>query len=135
MLMLKPVTMKKTLLSLVFIAALAANVSAQMDNLSNLSAEWLPSPARHAATDAADIVVYNPAGLTKLKDGFHINLSNQSLFRNPSHTYDLGMGEGTKTYTQGTPDPLLPNLYMAYKKNNWAIFTGVFNPGGGATLN
>lgn len=127
--------MKRILFTLVFIAALAMNASAQMDNLSNLSAEWLRSPARNAATDAADIVVYNPAGLTELKDGWHINFSNQSLFRHPSHSYDLGMGEGTKTYTQGTADPFLPNLYVAYKKNNWAFFTGAFNPGGGATLN
>ena len=128
--------MKKIVLPiLLFITASVMNVFAQMDNLSNMSAEWLRSPARNAATDAADIVVYNPAGLTALKDGWHINFSNQSLFRNPSHSYDLGLGEGTKTYQQSTSDPWLPNLYMAYKKNNWALYTGVFNPGGGATAN
>ena len=50
---------------------------AQHDNLSNLSAEWVRTPARNAATDASDIVVYNPAGLVKLNNGFHINLGNQ----------------------------------------------------------
>ena len=127
--------MKKNLLLIAIITTLVLNASAQMDNLGNMSAEWLRSPARNAATDATDIVFYNPSGLTTMKDGWHINLSNQSLFRNPSHSYVLGLGEGTKTYSQSTSDPVLPNLYIAYKKNNWALYTGVFNPGGGATLN
>jgi len=100
-----------------------------------MSAEWMRMGARNAATDAADIVVYNPAGLTKMDDGFHINLSNQSLFRHPSHSYDLGMGEGVKTFEQTGSDPFLPNLYVAYKKDNWAMYTGVFMAGGGATMN
>ena len=95
--------------------------------------EWLRSPARNAASDATDIVFYNPSALTTLKDGWHINLSNQSLFRNPSHSYDLGLGNGPQTYSQSSSDPVLPNFYAAYKKNNFALYTGIFNPGGGAT--
>ncbi len=123
----------KTLFVL-FILLSSTNLFAQMDNLSNMSAEWMRIGARNAATDAADIVVYNPAGITKLSDGFHINLSNQSLFRHPSHSYDLGLGEGVKTFEQGSSDPFLPNLYAAYKMNNWAIYSGVFVNGGGATM-
>ncbi len=129
--------MKKLLLPLCSLFIMTSmfnnNVSAQIDNLRNLSAEWVRSPARNAATDATDIVVYNPAGLTKLKDGLHINLGNQFLFRNPTHEYDLGLGGGPKTFSQGSADLFLPNLYAAYKKDNWALFTGVFNAGGGAT--
>lgn len=109
--------------------------SAQMDNLPNMSAEWMRTAARNASTDAADAVVYNPAGLTKLPNGFHINFSNQSLFRNPSHSYDLGIGQGTKTYSQDGADPFIPNLYAAFHKNKWALFTGVYIAGGGGTLN
>ncbi len=106
----------------------------QIDNLSNLSAEWMRSGVRNAATDAADIVVYNPAGVTSLKNGLHINFSNQSLFRKPSHSYDLGMGAGQQTSEQSSPDFFLPNLYIAYRKNNWALYSGVFFSGGGATI-
>ena len=108
---------------------------AQMDNLPNMSAEWMRTAARNAATDATDAVVYNPAGITKLSNGFHINIGNQSLFRNPSHSYDLGIGEGPKSYSQDGADPFIPNIYAAYKKNNWALFTGVYIAGGGGTLN
>ena len=121
---------------MILITVFGGNIAfAQMDNLPNLSAEWMRTAARNASTDAADAVVYNPAGITKLPNGFHINFSNQTLFRNPSHSYDLGIGQGTKTYSQDGSDPFIPNLYMAFKKNNWAINAGVFIAGGGATMN
>ena len=125
----------KNLSLIVCFCLLAVSALAQHDNLSNLSAEWVRTPARNAATDANDIVVYNPAGLVRLNNGFHINLGNQSLFRKPSHTFDFGMGGGEKTYTQDGNDLFLPNLYMTYKKDNFALFTGVFMAGGGATAN
>lgn len=114
---------------------MAVAAQAQHDNLINLSAEWVRTPARNAATDAGDIVVYNPAGLVKLNDGFHINIGNQSLFRKPTHTFDMGMGMGEQTYTQDGNDPFLPNLYMSYKKDKFSLFTGMFMAGGGATAN
>jgi long-chain fatty acid transport protein len=126
--------MKNLSLMLCF-CLLAVSAIAQHDNLSNLSAEWVRTPARNAATDANDIVVYNPAGLVRLNDGFHINMGNQSLFRKPSHTFDFGLGGGEKTYTQDGNDLFLPNLYMTYKKDKFALFTGVFMAGGGATAN
>lgn len=104
----------------------------QIDNLTNMSAEWIRLSNRNAAVDAVDIVVYNPAGLTKLADGFHFNISNQTLIRKPEHSFDLGMGK--KTYTQDGIDPFIPNFYAAYKKDRWALFGGVYMPGGGAVI-
>lgn len=114
---------------------IASCANAQVDNLSNLSAEWLRTGARNAATNATDIVAYNPAGLTKLESGLHINVSNQSLFRLPSHTYDLNLGEGVKTFSQNGSDPFLPALYFSFNKNKCAFFGGVYVAGGGATMN
>ncbi len=108
--------------------------NAQIDNLVNLSTDWVRSGARNAATDAADISVYNPAGLTKLENGLHINLGNQFVFRKPNHQYDIGLGEGARSFEQQSSDPLLPNIYISYKKNKWALFTGAFVSGGGATV-
>ncbi len=106
---------------------------AQLDNLINSSAEWIRTPARNAATDAGDIVIYNPAGLVRLNNGFNINIGNQSLFRKPSHTYDFGLGGGEQSFTQDGVDAFIPNLYASYKKDKWALFTGIFISGGGAT--
>ncbi|MCP4109058.1 MAG: hypothetical protein GY749_26610 [Desulfobacteraceae bacterium] len=106
-------------------------VFAQIDNLTNMSAEWMRTSNRNAATDAADIVVYNPAGLTKLADGFHINFSNQTMDRNPQHSFDFGGGK--KSYEQDSTDWFIPDLYLAYKKDKWCVFGGFYIPGGGAT--
>jgi len=108
-------------------------VNAQMDNLSNMSAKWISSNTRNAATDGADIVNYNPAGVVRLSDGFHINVSNQTMIRKPEHTFTLLSGE--TTYGQDGIDPFLPNLYLAFRKNNWSVASGVYISGGGATAN
>lgn len=127
--------MRKTavvLLAAFVLFGLAAQLPAQMDNLTNLSVEWMRMPARNAASDAADIVVYNPAALVRLGEGFHFNLGNQSLLRKPSHTYDFGLGAGPRTFSQDGIDAFLPNFYAAYRKDKWALYGGLYISGGGA---
>jgi long-chain fatty acid transport protein len=99
-----------------------------------MSVEWIRTGNRNAATDATDIVVYNPAGLTQISEGFHVNIGNQTLFRSPEHCFDLGLpaAEGKHCYEQDDPDYLVPNLYGAWNKDRWAIFGGIYIPGGGA---
>jgi len=105
---------------------------AQIDNLTNMSAEWIRMSNRNAATDAADIVVFNPAGLADLSEGFHINVSNQFLFRKPSHDFTDPLGTGGLSYEQDSPDLFLPNLYASYRDGDWSVFGGIYIPGGGA---
>ncbi len=127
--------MKKFSAAAIAMAALLclpAILPAQMDNLTNLSVEWMRMPARNAASDATDIVVYNPAALVRLGEGFHFNLGNQSLLRKPSHTYDFGLGAGPRTFSQDGIDPFLPNFYAAYSKDKWALYGGLYVSGGGA---
>lgn len=125
---------KQFLLIISFCLATSGVTFAQMDNLSNMSAKWVCSNTRNAATDEADIVNYNPAGIVRLSDGFHLNLSNQTMIRKPEHSFTLNLGTGDKDYTYGQDgiDPFLPMFYTAYKKNNWAIGSGVYISGGGA---
>jgi len=111
----------------------AVNANAQIDNLTNMSPEWIRTAARNASTDGTDAVVYNPAGLTKQTPGFHLSIGNQSLFRSPSHEYDLGFG--TQKFEQDGSDAFLPNLFMSYTNNKWAMFGGMYISGGGATAN
>lgn len=99
----------------------------------NQSAAYMRTLNRNASTDV-DAVYYNPAGLTKLEDGLHLSLSNQSIWQ-------------TKTVTNSYPNlnndefvgdvaaPLFPNLYLAYKMGNLVI-SGGFEPigGGGSAI-
>jgi len=127
--------MRKTIVAFMaafVLFALSAPLPAQMDNLTNLSVEWMRMPARNAASDSADIVVYNPAALVRLSEGFHLNLGNQSLLRKPSHAYNLTYGAGERSFSQDGIDPFLPNFYAAYSKDRWAVYGGLYIAGGGA---
>ncbi len=125
--------MKKVVLVAVILSFLGAgDLFANIDNLSNMSVEWIRTGNRNAATDAADIVIYNPGGITQLPDGFQVNIGNQTLIREPEHTYDLGMG--SQSHEQDDIDWLLPNVYVTYNKDNWALFGGYYIPGGGAVV-
>ena len=124
----------KLLLALGF--ALSTGVTqAQIDNLVNLSPDWVRTGARNTASDAPDAAVYNPAGMSQLTPGLHIAIGNQSLFRNPEHFYNLGMGDGPQSASQSGADWLLPNIYASFNRANTAFYAGYYLSGGGATAN
>ncbi|SCY58220.1 OmpP1/FadL family transporter [Desulfoluna spongiiphila] len=117
---------------LLTVCLISTDLLANIDNLSNMSVEWMRTANRNAATDRADIVVYNPGGITELPDGVAINIGNQSMRREPEHSYNAGMGE--KSFEQDGDDPFLPNIYAAYNRNDWALWGGFYIPGGGAVV-
>lgn len=96
----------------------------------NQSASWVRMLIRNASTDI-DAVYYNPAGLSKLSDGFHISLNNQYITQGKTVTTDY-------TYLNGTPKdfegevkaPIFPGVYAAFKIGKFVISAG-FNPVGG----
>ena len=127
--------MKRFLVFAFLLASLITpfGVNAQMDNLANMSAKWIRSNTRNAALEGTDIVNYNPAGLVKLNDGFHISLNNQTLFRKPQHSFTLNPLLGKQTAQQDGNDPFLPSLYAAFKKGKLAVSSGTYITGGGAS--
>ena len=94
----------------------------------NLSAEYIRTLNRTAATDSADIVAYNPAGVVKLEDGLTVNFS--------FHTFgkDYKNITGGTTYESDEPSTI-PALYTVYKKGQWAGFFGFNVPLGGGYVN
>ena len=100
----------------------------------NQSAAWSRMLARDATTEI-DAVYFNPAGLTKMGDGFHISLSNQSIFQTQTITSSFPyLNDGT--YDGTISAPLFPSVYLAYKTGKW-VFSFGFLPiggGGGATF-
>lgn len=122
------------MLGVVFLAVPAGPALAQIDNLTNMSAEWVRMSNRNAATDAPDIVVYNPAGTPALARGYHVDIANQFMFRKPEHSFDDPLGTGRLKRRQDSPDLFVPNLYAVYSEGTWALFGGVYIPGGTANL-
>jgi long-chain fatty acid transport protein len=86
------------------------------------------------ATLGIDAVYYNPAGLTKLSDGFHFSINNQTIGQTRTITSNYQYLNDGK-YTGEVSAPIFPGVYAVYKMGNWAFSAG-FNPiggGGGAT--
>lgn len=96
----------------------------------NQSASWVRMPSRNASLDI-DATYFNPAGLTSLKDGFHISLNYQCVFQDKDieTTYQY-LNESTFKYEGDVFVPFFPSFYGVWKKNKLAVSFG-FNPVGG----
>lgn len=107
----------------------------------NQSAHFIRMVARDASLQI-DAAYTNPAGLVKLKDGFHFSFTNQSAFqtRTITSTFDpfarFG-GNATKEYEGKASAPIIPSLQAAYKKGKWVLSGNIAVTGGGgkATFN
>jgi len=101
----------------------------------NQSAAWARLLTRHA-TYEIDAAYFNPAGLTKLDNGFHFSLSNQTITQSRTITSDYMYLNGTPvTYEADLLAPIFPSVYAVYNMGKWA-FSGGFNIiGGGGSAN
>lgn len=123
--------MKRMACLLGVIALLAASASAGILTNNNQSATFIRLLSRNASLDV-DAVYYNPAGLVKLSDGFHLSLHNQII------TQDKKIINGfpllnEPNYLGEVRVPFFPNLYAVYKKGNLAISFGLGPNAGGGT--
>ncbi|HAF29810.1 MAG TPA: hypothetical protein DCG75_12260 [Bacteroidales bacterium] len=102
----------------------------------NQSAAYIRMFARDASTDI-DAVFFNPAGLTKLDDGFHLSLNYQYINQNKVVTSDYPYLANTPVDYEGKISvPIFPGVYAAYKTGKF-VFSFGWNPvggGGGATF-
>jgi long-subunit fatty acid transport protein len=129
--------MKRKLMLSLSAAMLSASLMAGgiMTN-TNQSAAYVRLLARNASL-GIDGVYYNPAGLTKLENGFHLSLNNQTIFQTKDvvNNYPYLHGAPEAKFTGEVKAPVFPGVYAAYKVNKFAFSFG-FNPvggGGGAT--
>jgi long-chain fatty acid transport protein len=95
---------------------------------SNQSAQYFRLLSRNPSTDI-DAVYYNPAGLTKLANGWHFSLSNQTIFQEKTINNAFPLLNNGK-YVGKTTVPFFPNVYAVYKKDRLALSLG-FGPNGG----
>ncbi|MFC2112287.1 OmpP1/FadL family transporter [Bacteroidota bacterium] len=135
--------MKRSLITALAALLLAGTIFAGgIVTNTNQSAMYTRMAARHA-TLGIDAVYYNPAGLTKLGDGFHFSINNQTLGQtrtittnyNPVLTFRDPLNKGE--FIGDVSAPIFPGVYGVFKMGKWAFSLG-FNPiggGGGATYN
>jgi len=101
----------------------------------NQSVLYTRLQSRNAST-SIDAVYFNPAGLTKLGNGFYVSINNQTIGQTKSVLNDYTYLTGTpKEYLGDVSAPVFPGVYAAFKAGKFALSAG-FNPiggGGGAT--
>jgi len=96
----------------------------------NQSVMFTRTQNRNAST-GIDAVFFNPAGLTKLGNGFYVSLNNQTISQTQTiinnYTY---LGGSPKEYVGKVSAPIYPGVYIAFKTGKIALSAG-FNPIGG----
>ena len=122
----------KKILMLVACFSMAIGYSLQVwaggiGNRTNWSVEYVRTLNRNAATDSADAVAYNPAGVMKMGDGLYGNLSIHMIDKNYSNKVngqDLDSREPS----------YIPGLFAIYKQKRWAAMAALSNYGGGGKV-
>ncbi len=124
-------------MSVLFLLGTAALSAGVLTN-SNQSATYLRMLSRNPSIDI-DAVYYNPAGLVKLQDGFHLAIHNQTIGQEKTIVNEFPFlrnqfaDEGYDTYVGKVNVPVFPNLYAVYKKGALAVSFGFGpNAGGGS---
>lgn len=98
-------------------------------NKQSLSADYTRTFTRHASTDYADIVVYNPAGVMKMENGSYVKLDFVTLSKDYTNTIP-----GVGTFDQDDTFTAIPSFFALYKQEQWAGFFAVTIPGGGGIV-
>ena len=128
----------ESLAVLLMVTALAASAQAGgIINKQNLSADYIRTLNRNAATDMADAAVFNPAGTAMMQDGFYakadvIYLQKDYSNQLPASIGPLSLAGGTLNSEEPS---IIPGLFAVYKQNRWSLFFGVTVPGGGGDVN
>ncbi len=107
--------MKKNLIFVVLVLCIVPMTFGQIVTNSNQSIQYIRMMSRNASTDI-DAVYYNPAGLTQMKNGFHLALHNQTIIQDKTveNSYPF-LNEAT--YVGDVNVPIFPNIYAVYKKD------------------
>lgn len=126
----KSSTMKKILFTIAAAAIAGSVMAGGLVTNTNQSAYYTRFIALQATT-GVDAVYYNPAGLTKLSDGFHFSINNQVINQTKTITNDFVLlTDKPSTYEGIVKAPIFPGVYAVYKMGNLAFSAG-FNPIGG----
>ena len=106
-------------------------------NKQNLSADYMRTLNRNAATDYADIAVYNPAGIMKMADGGYAKLDVLYFGKNYSNTVPNNFGQFDQPFGELSQDDpsVIPGFFAIYKQKKWAGFFAFTIPAGGGELN
>lgn len=97
-------------------------------NKQNISADYVRTLNRQAATDYADIAAYNPAGIMKMKTGKYVKIDGQFLAKDYSNSIP---GVGNLNQDKAS---IIPGFFAIHKENKWAGYMTAGLVGGGGKV-
>jgi long-chain fatty acid transport protein len=131
---------------IVLMVGLASSLQAGgIINKQNLSADYMRTLNRNAATDMADAAAFNPAGPSMMQDGLYLKADALYLWKDYSNNLPssfpvqvapgvtLPFNSGGGTFDSEEPS-IIPGLFAVYKQGRWAGFFTVTIPGGGGKV-
>ena len=121
---------KSVLLTLILGVLISTTATVQAGGIVNkqgLSVEYLRTFSRNGATDAADIIYYNPAGVMQMPNGAYISTGLIYTAKEYTNRFN-GIN-----YESDTPS-MAPAVYALYKTDKWAGYFGFNVPGGGGKV-
>lgn len=133
--------MKKILsicaLCVMIVGATSALFAGGVNTNNNLSADYCKTMHRQASTDP-DAAFYNPAGTALMQDGLYLDISNQTIWQPMSLNVRGGdasvyAGISRGAYNGNKHAWYYPALYLAYKKDVWAVSLVLSALGGGGS--
>jgi long-chain fatty acid transport protein len=102
-------------------------------NKQNLSADYIRTLNRNAATDMADAAAFNPAGTAMMENGLYLKADAIYLMKDYSNEMPSSPPFNLGTLDSDEPS-IIPGLFAVYKHDQWAGFFGVTIPGGGGKV-
>jgi len=120
--------MKKSLVAAILVLCVVPMAFPTLVTNMNQSTLYLRLLSRNASTDI-DAVYYNPAGLIRMKDGWHISLYNQTVFQKKTVVNEFPL-LNNHSYDGKVNVPFYPDVFAVYKKGRFALSFG-FGPSAG----
>jgi long-chain fatty acid transport protein len=99
-------------------------------NRQNLSADYMRTLNRNAATDMADAAAFNPAGTAMMGDGLYMKAD--VIYLQKDYTNQLAI-LNPGTFESNEPS-IIPGFFAVYKQDRWSGFFAVTIPGGGGEV-
>jgi long-chain fatty acid transport protein len=121
------------LVALLALAAAPALAGGAINN-NNFSSDYMRTLNRNAATDAADIVFYNPGAVTKLREGWTIKVDAQYITKDYSNTIVPLIGIGGGGELDQDEVSVVPGVFVNWRNDRWAAFFGFTNVAGGGKV-
>jgi len=120
---------------IVLMVGLASSLQAGgIINKQNLSADYIRTLNRNAATDMADAAAFNPAGTAMMENGLYVKADAIYLWKD----YSNQMPSSSPVFNLGTLESnepsIIPGFFAVYKQDRWSGFFAITVPGGGGQV-